>query len=151
VAGRAIAGFRELFSAIFVDFHLFDRLYGLENIDPLTVNRLIDEMGLAGKVRFENGRFTRLHLSTGQRKRLALIAALLEDRPIYLFDEWSAEQDIHFRKTFYETILPNLRKKGKLVIAVTHDERYWHLADRVVKLDLGSIVWDRPGEHWSAP
>lgn len=151
VAGRAIAGFRELFSAIFVDFHLFDRLYGLENIDPLTVNRLIDEMGLAGKVRFENGRFTRLHLSTGQRKRLALIAALLEDRPIYLFDEWSAEQDIHFRKTFYETILPDLRKKGKLVIAVTHDERYWHLADRVVKLDLGSIVWDRPGQHWSAP
>ncbi|MBR9970326.1 cyclic peptide export ABC transporter [Magnetospirillum sulfuroxidans] len=151
VAGRAIAGLRELFSAIFVDFHLFDRLYGLENADPLTVNRLIDEMGLAGKVRFENGRFTRLHLSTGQRKRLALIAALLEDRPIYLFDEWSAEQDIHFRKTFYETILPSLRKKGKLVIAVTHDERYWHLADRVVKLDLGSIVWDRPGEHWSAP
>ena len=151
VAGRAIAGFRELFSAIFVDFHLFDRLYGLENVDAVTVNRLIDSMGLGGKVRFEDGRFTRLQLSTGQRKRLALIAALLEDRPIYLFDEWSAEQDIHFRKVFYETILPDLRQKGKLVIAISHDERYWHLADRVIKLDLGSIVWDRPGEHWSAP
>ena len=149
VAGSAIAGLRELFSAIFVDFHLFDRLYGMENVDPGRVNRLIDEMGLAGKVRFENGRFTRLHLSTGQRKRLALIAALLEDRPIYLFDEWSAEQDIHFRKKFYETILPRLREEGKLVIAVTHDERYWHVADRVVKLDLGTIVWDRPGSDWS--
>ena len=148
VGGRALAGLRELFAAIFVDFHLFDRLYGLEDADPAHVNRLIDTMGLAGKVRFEDGRFTRLHLSTGQRKRLALIVALLEDRPIYLFDEWSAEQDIHFRKIFYETILPDLRAKNKLVVAITHDERYWHLADRVVKLDLGRIVWDRPGADW---
>lgn len=145
VAGRAVAGLRELFSAIFVDFHLFDRLYGLEQADPVEVNRLIDQMGLAGKVRFEDGRFTRLHLSTGQRKRLALIAALLEDRPIYLFDEWSAEQDVHFRRYFYESVIPALKAKGKLVVAVTHDERYWHMADRVVKLDLGRIVWERPG------
>jgi putative pyoverdin transport system ATP-binding/permease protein len=147
VDGPGIAGLRELFSAIFVDFHLFDRLYGLEQADPVEVNRLIDQMGLAGKVRFEQGRFTRLHLSTGQRKRLALIAALLEDRPIYLFDEWSAEQDIHFRRYFYENVIPGLRAKGKLVVAVSHDERYWHHADRVVKLDLGRIVWDRPGSE----
>lgn len=151
VAGRAIAGFRELISAIFIDFHLFDRLYGLEQADPVAVTRLIDEMGLAGKVRFENGRFSNLQLSTGQRKRLALIVALLEDRPIYLFDEWSAEQDAHFRRYFYETIIPDLRTRGKLVVAVTHDERYWHVADRVLKLDLGSIVWDRPGSEASAP
>ncbi len=147
VAGRAIGGFRELFSAIFFDFHLFDRLYGLEQADPASVNRLIGEMGLAGKVRFENGRFTRLQLSTGQRKRIALIVALLEDRPIYLFDEWAAEQDAHFRAYFYETVIPRLQAKGKLVVAVTHDERYWHLADRVIKLDLGRIVWDRPGSE----
>lgn len=151
VAGRAIAGFRELISAIFIDFHLFDRLYGLEQADPVAVTCLIDEMGLAGKVRFEDGRFSNLQLSTGQRKRLALIVALLEDRPIYLFDEWSAEQDAHFRRYFYETIIPDLRTRGKLVVAVTHDERYWHVADRVLKLDLGSIVWDRPGSEASAP
>jgi putative ATP-binding cassette transporter len=147
VAERAIGGFRELFSAIFVDFHLFDRLYGLEHVEPAAVNRLIDDMGLAGKVRFANGRFDRLHLSTGQRKRLALIVALLEDRPVYLFDEWSAEQDIHFRKYFYETILPDLRARNKLVVAITHDERYWHVADRVIKLDLGKVVWDRSGSE----
>lgn len=139
------AGFRELFSAIFVDFHLFDRLYGLEEVDPNAVNAMIAEMGLSGKVRFEEGRFTQTNLSTGQRKRLALIAALLEDRPIYLFDEWSAEQDIHFRKYFYETVIPRLKAQGKLVIAVTHDERFWRLADRVVKLDLGAIVWEKRG------
>lgn len=145
VAGRAIAGYRELFSAVFGDFHLFDRLYGLEHVDPEEVNRLIGEMGLDGKVRFENGRFTDLNLSTGQRKRLALIAALLEDRPIYIFDEWSAEQDVHFREAFYTRIIPGLKARGKTVIAVTHDERFWHVADRVIKLDLGSVLWERAG------
>lgn len=141
VEGPAIGGYRELFSAIFVDFHLFDRLYGLERVDPDRVNALIDEMGLAGKVRFTDGRFSQLHLSTGQRKRLALIAAVLEDRPVYVFDEWSAEQDVHFREYFYETFIPKLKAAGKLVIAATHDERYWGVADRVIKMDLGQIEW----------
>ena len=142
VVGRAISGFRELFSAIFVDFHLFDRLYGLEAVDPNWVNRMIEEMGLGAKVQYDNGRFTQLALSTGQRKRLALIAALMEDRPIYVFDEWSAEQDQQFREYFYAQVLPELKAQGKTVIAVTHDERYWHVADRVVKMDLGQVVWE---------
>lgn len=145
MVGASIAGFRELFSAVFVDFHLFDRLYGLEGVDPDRVNRLIVKMGLGGKVHYADGRFSRLTLSTGQRKRLALIVALLEDRPVYVFDEWSAEQDVHFREYFYTTILPELKARGKTVIAVTHDERFWHLADRVLKLELGRVVWDRLG------
>jgi putative ATP-binding cassette transporter len=151
VSGPAIAGFRELFSAIFVDFHLFDRLYGLEQVDPRRVNDLIAEMGLAGKVRYQDGRFSQLHLSTGQRKRLALVAALLEDRPIYVFDEWSADQDAHFREYFYNTVLARLRAAGKTVVVVTHDERFWHLADRVIKLDLGAVEWERTGAGWQAP
>lgn len=145
VEGRALTGLREQFSAIFGDFHLFDRLYGLEQVDPQKVNRLIDEMWLTGKVKFENGRFTDLNLSTGQRKRLALIVALLEDRPIYAFDEWSAEQDAVFREEFYERILPSLKADGKTVVAVTHDERFWPLADRVIRFDLGTVDWERTG------
>ena len=145
VEGRAMAGLREQFSAIFGDFHLFDRLYGLEHVDPQEVTRLIDAMWLTGKVRFEDGRFTDLNLSTGQRKRLALIAALLEDRPIYAFDEWSAEQDASFREEFYTRILPSLKASGKTVVAVTHDERFWHLADRVIRFDLGTVAWERTG------
>src|SRR5690606_984657 len=103
----------------------FDRLYGLENVDREEVIRLIEEMGLSGKVSYDNGQFTELNLSTGQRKRLALIVALLEDRPVYVFDEWSAEQDAQFREYFYTRILPGLQAKGKTVIAVTHDERFW--------------------------
>ena len=114
-------------------------------MDPREVNRLIDELELGGKVRFENGRFTQLALSTGQRKRLALIAALLEDRPIYIFDEWSAEQDPRVRDYFYRRLLPDMRARGKTVVAVTHDDRYWHLADRVVKMELGRVEWSREG------
>jgi putative ATP-binding cassette transporter len=150
VTGKLVAGYRELISSVFVDFHLFDRLYGLEDIDPVRVNRLIAEVGLADKVSFADGHFDRIHLSTGQRKRLALVAALLEDRPICVFDEWSAEQDVHFRDYFYNVLIPRLRDEGKTVIATTHDEKYWKVADRVVKLDLGKIEWVKSGAELEA-
>ncbi|MFC3051544.1 cyclic peptide export ABC transporter [Kordiimonas pumila] len=149
VTVKDVAGFRELFTTIFSDFHLFDRLYGLEHVDPEEVEKLLKIMDLADKVQFKNGRFSDTHLSTGQRKRLALITAILEDRPIYLLDEWSAEQDVHFREYFYTSILTDLRARGKTVIVVTHDERFWHLADRVVKFDLGQIEWDSKGDKSS--
>jgi len=147
VTGRkAVAGFRELFSGVFVDFHLFDRLYGLEHLDEVEVNRLIADFGLADKVVFEDGRFSTVTLSTGQRKRMALIVAMLEDRPILVLDEWSAEQDVQFRDRFYSEIIPRLKAEGRTVIAITHDDRYWPSADRVIKLDLGRVVADeRPG------
>lgn len=148
VDGKAITsprqrgGYREIFSGVFVDFFLFDRLYGLENIDESEVNELILDMGMAGKVTFEDGKFSTLALSTGQRKRLALIVAILENRPVLVLDEWSAEQDIHFRNRFYTEIIPKLAARGQTIIAVTHDDRYWSGADRVIKLDLGWIMSD---------
>jgi len=140
-----LQGLSELFSCIFADFHLFDRLYGLEDIDAEEAERLIDRMGLKQKVSYKDGRFSNLNLSTGQRKRLALITSLLEDKSIYVFDEWASDQDSHFREFFYNSILKDLRKQGKTVIAVTHDDRYWGTADRVVKMELGKIVEDRAG------
>jgi len=145
VRGNGLAGYRELFSAVFADFHLFDKLYGAEDVPPEKVNQLIYEMGLAGKVEYVDGRFTALNLSTGQRKRLALIAALLDDRPVYVFDEWTADQDAHFREHFYTHILQEMKAQGKTVVAVTHDDRFWHRADRVIKFELGQIVWEKSG------
>ena len=131
---------RSLFSAIFYDFHLFDRLYGLEDIDADRVNDLLRLMRLEDKVQFDGDRFSTLDLSTGQRKRLAMVAAMMEDKPIYMFDEWAADQDPHFRKYFYETLLPSFRAEGRTVIAVSHDDRYFHVADRVIRLDYGQIA-----------
>lgn len=97
-------------------------------------------MGLAQKVAFADGRFSTQDLSTGQRKRLAMIVTLLEDREICFFDEWAADQDANFRAAFYTEILPELKRRGKTVVVVTHDDRFWHLADRKVTLDLGRVV-----------
>lgn len=132
--------YRELFSAIFYDFHLFDKLYGLENIDPGRVNDLLKLMQIENKTEFKENRFTKLNLSSGQRKRLALIVTFLEDKPIYIFDEWAADQDPQFKNYFYEELLKKLKNEGKTVIAVSHDDRYFDLADRVIKMDYGKIV-----------
>ncbi len=132
--------YRELFSLIFADFHLFDRLYGIQDIADERINALIRLMQLEQKVYFQDGKFSSLDLSTGQRKRLAYIVARLEDRPIYIFDEWAADQDPEFRNYFYYTLLPDLKDAGKTIIAVSHDDRYFHLGDHVIKMDYGSIV-----------
>nr|VFJ45353.1 MAG: putative ATP-binding cassette transporter [Candidatus Kentron sp. FW] len=131
---------RELFSCVFTDFHLFDRFYGLKEVDGAMVAELIGRMGLEHKVSYREGGFSTLDLSTGQRKRLALIAALLEDKPCYIFDEWAADQSPEFREYFYKTILPDLKARNKLIICVTHDDGYHHLADRIHKLELGRLA-----------
>lgn len=132
--------YRELYAAIFYDFHLFNKLYGLEMIDPDKVNALLKLMQIDNKTAFKDDRFTIQNLSTGQRKRLALIVTLLEDKPIYIFDEWAADQDPQFKDYFYDILLKKLKAEGKTVIAVSHDDRYFHVADRVIKMDYGKFV-----------
>ena len=149
VEPRTLEAYRSLFSTVFTDFHLFDRLYGLpEGVDDATVNAWIERLGLAGKTRCEGGRFTRTDLSTGQRKRLAFIAAVLEDRPVCLFDELAADQDPAFRRRYYEELLPELKAAGRTLLIVSHDDAWFHTADRVLRLDAGHIVADerRGGE-----
>ncbi len=131
--------YRELFSIIFTDFHLFDRLYGSPQIDEKQLARWLQKLDLDQKTSFQGGRFTNLDLSTGQRKRLALAVACMEDRPVLALDEFAADQDPTFRAYFYEKLLPELKASGKTVIAVTHDDRYFHCADRVIKLEYGRI------------
>lgn len=131
--------YRVLFSAVFSDFHLFSRLFGMENVKQQRVEELLKVMQLDQKTHFKGDRFSTLDLSTGQRKRLALLIALLEDKPIYIFDEWAADQDPEFRHYFYEVILKELKEKGKTIIAASHDDRFFHHADRVIKLDYGKI------------
>lgn len=132
--------YRELFSTIFADFHLFEHLYGLEAIDPNRVDGLLKIMGLEKKTTFKHNRFSNTELSTGQKKRLAYIASVLEDKQIYVFDEWAADQDPEFRQYFYEVLLKDLKNNGKTVIAVSHDDRYFSAADKIIKLEYGSII-----------
>ncbi|WP_199542061.1 cyclic peptide export ABC transporter [Paraburkholderia kururiensis] len=138
--------YRQQFSVVFSDFFLFENLLGLpqQGLDALA-QQLLEELQLAHKVRVEDGVFSTLQLSQGQRKRLALLVAYLEDRPFYVFDEWAADQDPLFKDVFYRRLLPGLKAKGKTVLVITHDDRYFSLADRFIKLDFGRIVEEGPG------
>ena len=136
--------YRQHFSVIFSDFYLFEELLGLEdkNLD-LRAKEYLHQLKLDHKVTIKNGQFSTTALSQGQRRRLALLTAYLENRPIYLFDEWAADQDPFFKDIFYNEILPELREQGKTVLVISHDDRYFHLADRTIKLDYGKIEYDQ--------
>ncbi|MGI2905796.1 cyclic peptide export ABC transporter [Tolypothrix sp. VBCCA 56010] len=137
--------YRQHFSVVFSDFYLFDTLLGLENIHlDIQAQEYLKLLQLDHKVKIENGKLSTTNLSQGQRKRLALLTAYLEDRPIYLFDEWAADQDPVFKEIFYTQLLQKLRDKGKTVLVISHDDRYFHLADRIIKLDYGQVEYDKP-------
>jgi putative ATP-binding cassette transporter len=139
VTDSDVDDYRQKFSAIFFDFHLFDKLHGLPGMDEEAASYL-KHLRLDNKVKVENGELSTINLSQGQKKRLALLTAYLEDRPIYIFDEWAADQDFGFREFFYYEIIPGLKRRNKTVIVISHDDRYFHLADRLVKLEFGRVV-----------
>lgn len=122
------------FSVIFSDFYLFDELYGVDTEQHRgAVDDYLQRLHLNHKVEIIDGRFSSVSL-------LALLVAYLEDRPFYVFDEWAADQDPEFKHLFYTELLPALKARGKTVLAITHDEKYFYLADRCIKLDEGNIA-----------
>ncbi|MGB5914002.1 MAG: cyclic peptide export ABC transporter, partial [Phormidesmis sp.] len=139
--------YRQHFTAVFSDFYLFDRLLGASMGDNIGINNSTNEkaqeylqkLQLSHKVKIEQGRFSTLDLSQGQRKRLALLRAYLENRPIYLFDEWAADQDPTFKQIFYTQLLLDLKAKGKTIFVISHDDHYFHLGDRLIKLNYGQL------------
>ena len=135
--------YRQHFTAVFSEFHLFDRLLGFEaqTIDQ-QARVYLKELQLAHKVVIQDGRLSTTDLSRGQRKRLALLTAYLENRPLYVFDEWAADQDPQFKEIFYNHLLPELKKQGKTVLVISHDDRYFGVADRVLKLEDGKLIED---------
>ncbi len=144
VTADRLASYRNLFTPIFTDFHIFKRILGVPNLDENKVRELIARMDLVGKTDVKDKRLTHTDLSTGQKKRLALILAKLDNRPIYIFDEWAADQDPTFRRFFYTQLLPEIKSQGHTVIAVTHDDSYFAHADRVLKMEYGRFL---EGEH----
>jgi putative pyoverdin transport system ATP-binding/permease protein len=147
--GRAVTtesrdDYRQLFSVVFFDFFLFESLLGLETegLDQ-KAREYLESLQLSHKVKVNHGRLSTTELSAGQRKRLALLTAYLEDRPIYVFDEWAADQDPIFKDIFYYHIVSGLRDRAKTVVVISHDDRYYHLGDRIIKLENGMVEYDK--------
>jgi putative ATP-binding cassette transporter len=138
-----------LITAIFTDYHLFRRLYGIPDPNPREVDRLLTEFQLLDKTQLVDGEFASLDLSGGQRKRLALVVSLMEKRPILLLDEWTADQDPGFRRKFYDDLLPTMKKAGLTVVAITHDDRHLDelkLAARRFRMEDGRFVGQQTTE-----
>lgn len=140
--------YRSNFSVVFSDFHLFESLLGLDMPElDARARHYLKQLHLENKVRFNNGSLSTINLSQGQRKRLALLTAYLENRSIYVFDEWAADQDPLFKNIFYNDLLPALKARGKTVIVITHDDRFYDVADRVIKLDYGKLTGAHEGSQ----
>jgi len=134
--------YRQHFSMVFSDFHLFDQVleqHPSKYLDKQAADYL-EQLQLGNKVSIQDGFFSTTELSQGQRKRLALLVAYLEDRPVYIFDEWASDQDPVFKNIFYSQILPDLKSRGKAIMVITHDDHYFHCADTLLKLDSGTLV-----------
>ena len=135
--------YRQTFSVVFSDFYLFETLLGLESrATDERAQDYLQQLHLNHKVKVENGALSTTSLSSGQRKRLALLTAYLEDRPFYVFDEWASDQDPVFKKIFYHQLLPELKSRNKTILVISHDEAYYHIADRIVKLNYGIVESD---------
>ena len=143
VAHMGAARYRTYFSVLFPDFHIFAGLYGMD-VEPDRVRMLLRRMALSEKVQYDpqTRRFSTTALSSGQRKRLAMACAILEGRPVILLDEVAADFDHHFRNVFYNELLPELKAEGRTILAISHDDRYFSVADRVLTMRYGEFVDD---------
>jgi putative ATP-binding cassette transporter len=128
---------RKNISAIYTDFFLFPRVYA--DVDSEKANQLLEYLKIDHKVTLQEGLFSDTSLSDGQRKRVALMNAMLDNRQIYLFDEWAADQDPEFKEVFYYKILPRLKSENKAVIVISHDDRYFSVADKIVVMEDGLV------------
>lgn len=133
--------YRSLFSAVFTDVHLFDRLIDQrgEPADPAAVQTWLEKLKMQDKIKLEGNKVLNLKLSKGQTKRLALLLATAEQRDILLLDEWAADQDPHFRRIFYRELLPWLQGMGKTILAISHDDHYFLHADRLLEMREGKL------------
>lgn len=153
ITDDSIGTYRQSISAIYSDYHLFTHVMGTTDERlAATIDHYLSVLKLDRKVSYRDGRFSTLALSDGQRRRMALLVSLIDDKELYVFDEWAADQDPTFKAVFYNEILPALKAKGKAVVAITHDDRYFHLADQLVVLEEGQVLRiERPDPATVAP
>ncbi|KAA8703859.1 MULTISPECIES: cyclic peptide export ABC transporter [Pseudomonas] len=135
--------YRQMFTTIFADYFLFDDLVQNDKALPDDATQYLERLEIAHKVSVRDGAFTTTDLSTGQRKRLALVNAWLDERPVLVFDEWAADQDPTFRRIFYTELLPDLKRLGKTIIVISHDDRYFDVADQLVRMQAGRVISEK--------
>ncbi len=141
-----IQAYPELFSVVFSPTFVFDHLFDKSGPEEdKRARAFLEQLHLNKKIQVEGGKFSTIDVSQGQRKRLSMLSVLMENHPIFVFDEWAADQDPHYKNIFYTDLLPRLKERGKAIVVITHDDRYFSMGDRIIKFDYGQIVpYDPP-------
>lgn len=136
------ADYRQLYSAIFSDQHIFKQLIGKQGRRPdeALVNAWLHKLNLQDKISVADNQLSTDKLSQGQRKRLAMLIAVAEQKDILLLDEWAADQDPAFRRVFYQTLIPELKALGKTLFIISHDDGYFEHADRLLLMKEGRLI-----------
>jgi putative ATP-binding cassette transporter len=148
VTKENIKSYRQCISSIYTDYHLFERvLTPIDSDKEKEIKYYLQELALDNKVTLVGGVFSSLSLSDGQRKRLALLVAFLDDSELYVFDEWAADQDPYFKSVFYTQIIPQLKARNKAILVISHDEAYFDVADDVIKIENGKVKSDTDVKH----
>jgi cyclic peptide transporter len=139
ITPETLASYRSRFSSVFSDFHLFSEL-APETVGGERLSAWIQRFGIENVVQVDGNRISTTKLSQGQRERLAFAFACSYPSEIVVLDEVSSNQDAGFRNTIYHEILPELKSMGKTIIVITHDERYFQVADVMLKFEHGKLV-----------
>jgi putative ABC transport system ATP-binding protein len=110
----------------------------LRGIDTASARKealdLLGKVGLADKADRKP-----MDLSGGQRQRVAIARALAGSPPLILADEPTAALDAENGRRVTEILRELARERGHTVVVVTHDNRIFHLADRIVHIEDGLI------------
>ncbi|UOO91390.1 ATP-binding cassette domain-containing protein [Vitreoscilla stercoraria] len=144
--------YRQYFSSVFTDVHLFSHLLSGDGqlADTNLIHAWLQHLRMHNKTEIVDGHIQNTALSQGQKKRLGLLIAAVEQRPVLILDEWAADQDPHFRKVFYEQLLPLLKQQGHTIFAISHDDKYFHHADRIIQMHQGKLTdYDPASAHSS--
>lgn len=148
---RNLQSYQAKISAIFADFYLFSQTLSHNGFASQSeIDELLALLEIDKKVSVIDNKLSTTQLSTGQRKRLSLLIAILEHRSILILDEWAADQDPLFKRKFYKEILPFLQSKGISIIAVSHDDSYFDVATRIILVKDGFVRELDEGERISA-
>jgi putative ABC transport system ATP-binding protein len=140
---------------VFQDYHLFPRLTTVENVAiPLILKRrpwdeairegkrVLDIVGLADRADLPPGK-----LSGGEQQRVAIARAIVSEPDILIFDEPTASLDGDTGKKIVEFVKKDVLNSHRCILIVTHDNRIYEYADRIVKMEDGRITVIEKGEH----
>lgn len=137
---------------VFQDYHLFPRLTTAENAAiPLIIkghdwensvreaSKYLDIVGLKGRADFPP-----VKLSGGEQQRVAIARAIASGPDILIMDEPTASLDGETGRNIVSFVKRNILNEKRCIVVVTHDNRIYEYASRIVLMEDGRLKGEMP-------